>query len=48
MNDKKLKDMWNKAGQLSGAPGYESHRIEQFVSGRSNSIARKVKNMIHL
>ncbi len=48
MNDKKLKDMWNKAEQLSEAPGYESHRIEQFVSGRSNSIARKVKNMIQL
>jgi hypothetical protein len=48
MNDKKLKDMWNKAEQLSDAPGYESQRIEQFVSGRSTSIARKVKNMIQL
>lgn len=48
MNDKKLKDMWNKAEQLSDAPGYESHRIEHFISGRSNSIARKVKNMIQL
>lgn len=40
--------MWNKAEKLSDAPGYESRKIEQFVSGRSNSIARKVKNMIQL
>ena len=48
MNDKKFQDMWNKAEQLSEAPGYESHKIEQFISGRSGSIARKVKNMIQL
>ncbi len=34
MNDKKLKDMWNKAETLMGASDYESPAIEQFISGR--------------
>ena len=46
MNDKKLKDMWNKAGNLMGASEYESSSIEQFISGRSNDTTQKIKNMI--
>ena len=48
MNDKNLKDMWNKAEDLMGASGYESESIERFVSGRSNSTAQKVKNMVFI
>ncbi|WP_321371095.1 hypothetical protein [uncultured Draconibacterium sp.] len=46
MNDKKLKDMWNKAENLMGASEYESSSIEQFISGRSNDTTQKIKNMI--
>lgn len=47
-NDKNLKDMWNKAGDLMGGWDYERSTIEQFISKRSNSTAQKVKNMIFL
>ncbi|WP_319591299.1 hypothetical protein [uncultured Draconibacterium sp.] len=46
MNDKKLKDMWNKAENLMGASEYESSSIEQFISGRSNNTTQKIRNMI--
>jgi len=46
MNDEKLKAMWSKAEKLSGASDYESPSIEQFISGRSNDTAQKIKNMI--
>jgi len=46
MNDKKLKAMWNKTENLMGASDYESAVIEQFISGRSNDTAQKIKNMI--
>ncbi|WP_297100937.1 hypothetical protein [uncultured Draconibacterium sp.] len=46
MNDKKLKDMWNKAETLMGASDYESLSIEQFISGRSNDTTQKIRNMI--
>ncbi|MCK3685829.1 hypothetical protein [Maribellus sp. YY47] len=46
MNDEKLKAMWSKAEKLAGASGYESPSIEQFISGRSNDSAQKIKNMI--
>ncbi|WP_321348678.1 hypothetical protein [uncultured Draconibacterium sp.] len=46
MNDKKLKDMWNKAENLMEASDYESSSIEQFISGRSTDTSQKIKNMI--
>ena len=46
MNDEKLKAMWNKTENLMGASDYESAVIEQFISGRSNDTAQKIKNMI--
>jgi len=46
MNDKKLKDMWNKAENLMEASDYKSSSIEQFISGRSNDTSQKIKNMI--
>ncbi|WP_163326016.1 hypothetical protein [Draconibacterium mangrovi] len=46
MNDKKLKDMWNKAETLLGASDYESSSIEQFISGRTNDTTKKIKTMI--
>ncbi|AHW61919.1 hypothetical protein SAMN05444285_11254 [Draconibacterium orientale] len=46
MNDKKLKDMWNKAETLMEASAYESSSIEQFISGRSNDTTQKIRNMI--
>jgi len=46
MNDEKLKAMWNKTENLMGASNYESAAIEQFISGRSNDTAQKIKNMI--
>ena len=46
MNDKKLKDMWNKAENLMEASDYESSSIEQFISGRSTDTTQKIKNMI--
>ncbi len=47
-NDKNLKDMWSKAENFMGSPGYESGSIEQFISGRSNSTAQKVKTMVFI
>jgi len=46
MNDKKLKDMWNKAETLMEASAYASSSIEQFISGRSNDTTQKIRNMI--
>ncbi len=46
MNDKKLKDMWNKAETLMEASDYKSSSIEQFISGRSNDTTQKIRNMI--
>lgn len=46
MNDKKLKDMWNKAENLMEASDYGSSSIEQFISGRSGDTTQKIKNMI--
>ncbi|MDX8341383.1 hypothetical protein SLH46_19445 [Draconibacterium sp. IB214405] len=46
MNDKKLKDMWNKTETLMEASDYKSSSIEQFISGRSNDTTQKIKNMI--
>lgn len=46
MNDKKLKDMWNKAETLMEASAYASSSIEQFISGRSNDTTKKIRNMI--
>lgn len=46
MNDKKLKDMWNKAETLMEASAYESSSIEQFISGRSNDTTQKIRTMI--
>nr|WP_321354597.1 hypothetical protein [uncultured Draconibacterium sp.] len=48
MNDKKLKDMWNKAAYLMGASDYKSSNIEQFLSGRSHNTARMIKKMIYM
>src|SRR6056297_153687 len=45
-NDKNLKDMWNKAENLMGASDYESAAIKQFISGRSNDTAQKIRNII--
>ncbi|WP_297087128.1 hypothetical protein [uncultured Draconibacterium sp.] len=48
MNDKKLKDMWNKAEQLMEVSDYNSASIEQFIAGRSNDTNQKIKNIIIL
>lgn len=48
MSDKNLKDMWNKAENLLGGPDYQSPTIERFISGRSNSIADKVRKTIQI
>jgi len=47
-NDKKLKDMWNKAENFVGASHYENDAIEHFISSHSTSTAQKIKNMIFL
>jgi len=47
MSDKILKDIWNKE-KITGAAGYESETIERFISGRSSSVADKVRKMIHM
>ena len=44
----KLKDMWNKAENLVESPGYEYSTIEKFISGRSNSIADKIRKTLQL
>lgn len=46
MNDKKLKDMWNKAENFHGASGYEKEKIERFITGRSGSVADKIRKML--
>ncbi|MCE4567080.1 hypothetical protein INQ51_22350 [Maribellus sp. CM-23] len=48
MNDEKLKAMWSKAEKLAGTSDYKSPAIEQFISGRSNDAASKIRNMIIL
>ncbi len=48
MNDKKLKEMWNKAEYFMGTANYESSTIERFLSNRSGSIAQKFRNMMQL
>jgi len=48
MNDKKLKDMWNKAESFMDMIDYESTSIEQFISNRSSSAADKISKMIRL
>ena len=48
MNDKNLKDMWNKAESLIGSEDYDSNTIERFISKRSNSTAAYIKKMIFL
>jgi len=45
-NDEKLKAMWNKAEKMMGASDYNVPSIEQFISGRSNDTAQRIKNMI--
>ena len=47
-NDKNLKDMWNKAGNLMGGSDYESDTIGRFISGRSTSVTDKIRKMIQL
>jgi len=46
MNDKKLKDMWNKAENFHAASGYGKENIERFISGRSGSVADKIRKML--
>ncbi|MCG6187464.1 hypothetical protein [Maribellus maritimus] len=46
MNEKKLKEMWNKTENLFEISGYGSSDIEQFLSGRSKSTARGVRKII--
>ena len=48
MNDDKLKDMWTSAENSLETPGYQSSRIEDFISGRSNSVAERVRRMLKL
>lgn len=48
MNDKKLKDMWNKAENLIGSSEYDSSNIERFLSGKSHSTAQMIKKMIYM
>jgi len=47
-NDKNLKDMWNKASYLMGGSDYESDTIKRFISGRSTSVADKIRKMLQL
>ncbi len=44
----KLKDMWNNAENLIGSSAYECSTIEKFMSGRSNSIADKIRKTLQL
>ncbi|QGY44906.1 hypothetical protein GM418_14880 [Maribellus comscasis] len=46
MNENKLKEMWNKTENVFEISGYGSSSIEQFLSGRSRSTARGVRNII--
>ena len=48
MNDKKLKDMWNKAEKTMGSSEYGRETIERFISKRSDSTAGKIKKMIFI
>jgi hypothetical protein len=48
MDDKKLKDMWNKAEIYLGTSGYEASTIEGFLSGRSGAGSEKIRKMIQL
>jgi hypothetical protein len=48
MNDDKLKDMWKSSENTLETPGYQSSRIENFISGRSDSVAEKVRKMLQL
>ncbi len=46
MNEDKLKDMWKSSESTLETPGYQSSRIKNFISGRSDSVAEKVRKML--
>jgi ABC-type multidrug transport system fused ATPase/permease subunit len=46
MNEDKLKAMWNKTESLESGSLYNSQLIQKYLSGRSNDISRKMRNMI--
>jgi len=48
MNDDKLKDMWKSSESTLETPGYQSSRIKNFISSRSDSVAEKVRKMLQL
>jgi hypothetical protein len=47
MSDEILKNMWNKTENVLGASNYESNTIERFTAGRSDSVAQKIRTMLH-
>lgn len=48
MDDKNLKDMWNKADIYLGISNYVSGDIEEFMSGNSISVSEKIRKMLQI
>ena len=47
MDDKTLKNMWKSIDYLIDNPGYSGITIEGFLSGKSNSISKKIRETIN-